>query len=131
MKIAMYDLEGHFLELLEGNTIKDIIELLPRGSNIKHGISIQKVIRGEKNYTGIYQFREVNSQPILQKIGSCIDLKNGVEKAVKKYFKGRYICTYKTLKEASDVNKVEFRNISRCLTIEKGTAGGFEWKYAN
>jgi hypothetical protein len=130
MKIAMYDLEGHLLEVLKGKTYQEIIDLLPSKSGIKNVASIQQAIRGEKNFCGIYQFREVFTQKPLQKIGSCVNLKKTLEKQVHKYYKGKYICTYKSMQEAAVINNIEHANLTKCANGERSTAGGFEWKYA-
>jgi len=127
----MYDLEGHLLEVLEGKTYQEIIDLLPAKSGIKSSASIQQAIRGEKNFCGSYQFREVFTQKPLQKIGSCINLKKTLEKQVHKYYKGVYICTYTSMQEAADRNNMVQSNLAKCAREERGTAGGFEWKFAN
>ena len=129
MKIAMYDLEGHFLEILEGNTYQDIIDLLPVKSSIKSTASIQQATRGEINFCGGYQFREVFTKKPLQKIGSCIDLKKAIEKPVQKYYKGVYICTYKNIQDAAFMNNILHDNIGKCAREIRATAGGFEWKF--
>ena len=127
----MYDLEGHLLEVLEGNTYQDIINLLPVNSKVKSTASIQQVTRGEKNFCGSYQFREVFTQKPLLKIGSCIDLKKSDEKPVRKYYKGVYICTYKNIKDAALKNNMIADNIGKCIRGIRITAGGFEWKQAS
>jgi len=129
MKIAMYDLEGHLLEVFEGNTYQEIVDLLPRKSGVKTRASIQKVVKGFRNFAGHYQFREVNER-VLEKIGSCIKLKKTTEKPVHKYYKGNYITTYRNIQEASDVNNINHANIVACLKQTLKSAGGFEWKYA-
>jgi hypothetical protein len=129
MKLAMYDLEGHFLEVLEGNTYQEIIDLLPVKSGIKNAASIQQVVSGERNFAGSYQFRKVISQNPLIKIGSCIDLRKSSEKKVHKYYKGNYICTYTSIQEAADINNIQHTNIVKCAKEERGTAGGFQWHY--
>jgi hypothetical protein len=129
MKIAMYDLEGHLLEVLEAETYQGIIDLLPVKSSIKSTASIQQATRGEINFCGGYQFREVFTKKPLQKIGSCIDLKKAVEKQVQKYYKGVYICTYKNIEEAAFINNILRDNIGKCARGIRATAGGFEWKF--
>jgi hypothetical protein len=131
MKIAMYDLEGHLLEVLEGNSYAEIFDLLPIKSGIKNTSSIQKVVRGERNYADIFQFREVFNDAPLQKIGSCVNLRSTQEKSVQKYYKGTYICTYRNIQEASTINNIEQSNISRCIRGERATAGSFGWKFVN
>ncbi len=131
MKIAMYDLEGHLLEVFKGNTYQDIIDLLPVKSGIKSVSSIQKVVKGERNFAGSYQFREVVSDRPLHKIGSCTKLKKTTEIPIHKYYKGKYITTYRNIKDASDMNNIDNSNISDCLKAKRKSAGGFEWKYAN
>ena len=126
----MYDLEGHLLEVLEGNTYQDIIDLLPFKSGINNAASIQKVIKGQRNFAGSYQFREVASEKPLDKIGSCTKLKKTTEKPVHKYYKCRYITTYRNIQEASDKNDINHANIVSCLKGNVKTSGGFEWKYA-
>lgn len=130
MKIAMYDLEGHLLEILEGSTYQDIIDLLPIRSNIKNVSSVQKVVKGERNFAGSYQFREVKSDRPLDKIGSCTQLKKTIEKPIHKYWKGNYITTYRNIQEASEKNIIDHSNIASCLKGTRELAGGFEWKYA-
>ncbi len=103
MKIAMYDLEGHLLEVFEGDTYQDIIDLLPVKSGVKTPSSIQKVVKGERNFAGIYQFREVRVGMVkpLDKIGSCIRLKITTEKPVHMYYKNVHITKYRTIQEGA------------------------------
>lgn len=131
MKVAMYDLEGHLLEVLEGDTYQDIIDLLPFKSGINSTSSIQKVVKGQLNFAGSYQFREFVSEKPLHKIGSCTKLKKTTERPVHKYYKGKYITTYRNIQDASDKNNVNHANIIACLKGKIKTSGGFEWKYAN
>jgi hypothetical protein len=130
MKIAMYDLEGHLLEVLEGKTYQEIVDLFPKKRGIINTGPLRSAIKGEVNTYGNYQFREVsNSRNFLERIGDVSSLTQQ-EKAVNKYYKGRYICTYKSITEASIKNKILIDNIAKCTKLSKRTAGGFEWKYA-
>ena len=126
----MYDLEGHFLEVLEAETYQGIIDLLPVKASIKSKASIQKAAKGERNFAGIYQFRDVTNDRPLHKIGDCSKLKKTTEKAVHKYYKGAYINTYRNIQEASVKNNINHSNIVACLKDKVKSSGGFEWKYA-
>lgn len=53
-------------------------------------------------------------------------------KKVAKYsFAGKLLCTYNTIKEASDDNNVDSSRISAVTRGKGQTAGGFIWKYAD
>lgn len=126
MKIAMYDLEGHLLEVFE---IEKVIEL-ERQLNIPTG-SINKCIKGIHIQSSGRQFRllEDKGKPRVR-IGDVHKLTLGQSiKAVHKYYKGKYICSYDSLTDASDKNNIKLVNISKVATGVNKTTGGFEWKY--
>jgi hypothetical protein len=133
MKIAMYDLEGHFLKLYEVESYSDLIEQLGKKSGINSPSSIQKVCLGERNFAKNRQFRIVSKDRVLDKIGSCLNLKKTKETQVHKYFDGSYVCTYNSFTEAALKNNANKENIAQACS-EKNTrvlsAAGFTWKKA-
>jgi hypothetical protein len=127
MKIAMYDLEGHLLEVFEVNTVRD----LERQLNAPKG-SINNCILGYSIQTLNMQFRRCpDSAKTIKRIG---DLTNIPDKTsllpISKYYKGDFICTYENTTIASQKNNLDISNITKCLKNYRNTAGGFEWKYA-
>jgi len=127
MKIAMYDLEGHLLEVFEVETYRDL-ELslrIPQGS-------LNACISGKQLSTIKRQFREYKDNcRTINRIGDISMIGNSSNKPIHKYYNGNYICSYDSAKKASDVNDIDMATINRCLNDKANTAGGFEWKYAN
>jgi hypothetical protein len=128
MKIAMYDLEGHLLEVFEVETVTELEVQLkaPRSS-------INGVIIGH-NLTAINrQFRKYSDNArVINRIGDVTVIpKKTFCKPVSKYYKGVYVCSYENLITACEKNGIAKNNMSTCLKKGKGTSGGFEWKYAN
>jgi hypothetical protein len=129
MKIAMYDLEGHLLEVFEVNTIVELEKQLkiPQGN-------LNKVLKGGHNATNARQFREImGNGPARKLIGNAVNASKKGQKYIPviKYYKGNLITVYKSLEEASKKNIVGIEDISKCINGKRKTAGGFEWKYAN
>ena len=126
MKIAMYDLEGHLLEVFDVNTVVELEQQLdvPQGS-------INKCIMGLHLQSKGRQFRLLkNKSHAIVKIGDVHKLTIGQSnKAVQKYYNGKYICSYGSLTDASDKNKIKVVNICKACSGTNKTAGGFEWKY--
>lgn len=128
MKIAMYDLEGHLLEVFEVDTVRDLEVQLkaPRGG-------INQCIMGYSLQTINMQFRRcLDSTKTIKRIGDLTNIPGKTSLLpVSKYYKGNFICTYENATIASEKNSVDQSNINRCLKNNRGTTGGFEWKYAN
>jgi hypothetical protein len=128
MKIAMYDLEGHLLEVFEVNTVRDLeIQLkAPRGS-------INSTIIGHTLTAINRQFRRYSDAArVVNRIGDVTVIPGkSFCKPISKYYNGSYICSYENIITACEKNGVTKNNMSTCLKQEKGTVGGFEWKYAN
>ena len=127
MKIAMYDLEGHLLEVFDVDTIRDLeIQLkAPRSS-------INNCIIGHILKTINMQFRRYSDNAkVAKRIGDLTNIPGKTSLLpISKYYKGAFICTYENATTASEKNKVDASNINRCLKDGKGVIGGFEWKYA-
>jgi hypothetical protein len=127
MKIAMYDLEGHLLEVFEGKNVSQISkEIGITQSNVHQCITGQ--ILSVKNR----QFKQVFQDRPLHKIGDVSNCTHGNKHhPINKYYKGKFISNYRNAHIASQITKVNEVCIHRCLKGERDTAGGFEWKYAN
>ncbi len=127
MKIAMYDLEGHLLEVFEVDTVVDL--------EIKLGFKktvILNCLDGNILETNKRQFRKYSpGAKIHNKIGSVNNLTSYHNKPVCKYYKGKFICSYISAKEASRINGIDDSSINKCCNGVNKSAGGFEWKYAN
>jgi hypothetical protein len=126
MKIAMYDLEGHLLEVFQVERVVNLEKQLdiPQGS-------LNNCLNGSALTTINMQFREVKGKKrIINKIGDVSNCTQHHAKPVHKYYKGVYIYSYDSATIASVKNRVEVANINRCCNHEVNTAGGFEWKYA-
>jgi hypothetical protein len=127
MKIAMYDLEGHLLEVFEVDTVRDLEKQL----NIPQG-NLNGCLSNKLNSTNNRQFKSVHGNKPLIKIGNILNALKGTKNIhVHKYYKGTYVCTYESVKEASEKNYCLDENISSCCRGNRKLAGGFEWKYAN
>lgn len=126
MKIAMYDLEGNFLEVFENlGSVRD----LERELKIPQS-SLNNCLKGKINSTINRQFRLVYSDKILTKIGDVSDSTQGKSnRIIVKMYKGKIVSTYNTLKEAALKNGLNESCISRCLDDKQRKSGGFQWKY--
>lgn len=128
MKIAMYDLEGHFLEIIEGANLSQIAKSL----GISSQAALYQAVIGQVNSIKNRQYREVFRNKHLLKIGDCLLTSQGNKYTpIHKYYKGNYICTYRNAHEASKKTKTNEGSISKCLANIAKSADGFEWKYAN
>jgi hypothetical protein len=127
MKIAMYDLEGHLLEVFEGKNLYQICKELSINQS-----ALLQCLRGSCNTMKNRQFREVqDNMNALQRIGDVTNSTIGNKtNPVHKYYKGRYINTYQNIHKASLKTKVAESSIHLCCVDKRNTAGGFEWKYA-
>lgn len=53
-------------------------------------------------------------------------------KAIKKYnLKGYYLCTYKSAREASLIEKINYSGISQCCNKKIKTYKGYIWRFSN
>ena len=122
MKIAVYDLEGHLLEVIQGESIRDI------SNELKLGSEIYQCLKGQTNFSGNRQYREVfNDKPIL-KVGNVLHCGVGTTyNPIHKFYKGKYICTYDNITEASNKTKILHGAIRNCLSGKTKSAGGFNW----
>jgi hypothetical protein len=124
-KIAMYDLEGHLLEVFETNTIVELENML----DVSQG-GINACLSGKALSTKNFQFKEIFSKP-LTKIGDVSRITIGQSnKPVSKYYNGNFICSYSNIKEASVINNINISGISRCCNKKQKIAGRFEWRWA-
>ena len=127
LKIAMYDLEGYLLEVFNVNTIAELENQLklPKGN-------ISSCISGKILLCSSFQFRRYTEKVrVHNKIGNVISIVNKTHsKAVHKYYKNKYINSYKSITEASIKNDILKESINKCCTGVYKSAGGFEWKYA-
>lgn len=127
MKIAMYDLEGHLLEVFEVDTVRDLEKQL----EVSQG-SISNCLDGKAISNNKRQFRRFSDKSKVQnRIGDVTSITRVHLKPVHKYYKGKYICTYESSKQASSKNNIDDSAINKCCNGINKTAGGFEWKYAS
>jgi hypothetical protein len=123
LKIAMYDLEGNFLETLEGKGFSDIA----RQVKIKSPACISKCVKGEIIQSHFRQFRIVKNDNVIEKLPSAYGHNQGSKRnVIHKFYKGKYICTYNDMYEAEYKTGIKQNNISVALSNNK-TAGGFNW----
>jgi hypothetical protein len=126
MEVAIYDLEGHLLEIVTGKNKRQIaldLKITPA--------TLFQCLRGEINSGNGFQFREVFSNKALTRIGNCLEATQGNKYApIHKYWKGNYISTYRNAHEASKRCDINEGTISLCLNGKAKTAGGFEWFHA-
>jgi len=128
MKIAMYDLQGFFLEEFECENVFQLEKELNHRSGGIHGCLNGKTLSSENR-----QFYKVTDyEEPLTKVGDVSKLGKGHSyRPVHKYYKGRYICTYYNGNQAAEINNIDESNINRCCKGKQLTSGGFQWSYAN
>jgi hypothetical protein len=128
VSIIKYDLEGNYLETITDENINRICLKLKVDSS-----TMRRALRGHLLTCGNFQYRELdpNIKP-QDKIGSVYDL-NGAfsNKIIGKYYNSRLICTYSSLKEAAEKNKLDKGNIQKCISGNIYQTGGFVFKYLN
>lgn len=124
LKIAMYDLEGNLLEVLDGNGFSDIA----RQIKIKSPSCISKCVKGEIIQSHFRQFRIVNNNNVIEKLPSAYGYSQGNKKnVVHKFYKGNYICTYENMYDAEYKTGIKQSSISDVLSSKRKSAGGFNW----
>lgn len=126
LKIAKYDLEGNFLEVLEADNYHQLsIELGVDGNTLK------RAVNGFLLTCGNFQFKPINPNLKLPlRIGSVWDLVGAYKRnIIGKYYKGKLICTYDSVVSAAEKNRVEESGISRNLKGEFSNVNGFTFKY--
>ncbi len=122
----MYDLEGHLLEVFEVDTVVELEKQLGFNRTV-----ILNCLDGNILEVKGRQFRKYsNESRIHNKIGAVNNLTSYHLKPVVKYYKGRFICSYNSSKEASRINCIDDSAINKCCNGIYKSAGGFEWKYA-
>ena len=118
--INQYTLEGKYIKTYPSAKQASI------NTGLSHG-TICACCRGERNYTGNYQWRYVenifplkcykkiiqfNTKKVIQKI----DINNN-----------RVLNEYPSLSAAAKSNRISVGNISECCSGKRKTAGGFKW----
>jgi hypothetical protein len=127
MKIAMYDLEGHLLEVFEVESVVNLENKLGFNSTV-----ITNCLHGRMLSTNKRQFRKYSDKAhIHNKIGDVTEITRTNLKPVHKHYNGIYICSYPSAIIASIKNGTDYTGINKCLKGNHKTAGGFEWEYAS
>jgi len=130
IKLAKYDLEGHLLEIIEG----DNLNVLALQENIEY-TSLRRAVKNISLVVNNLQYKQVDanySTPI--KIGEVWKYTTGKYKTrntlIGKYYKGKLISTYNNLAELSEKNNFQnVTSISRGLKMNKNIKKGiFEFK---
>lgn len=125
--LAIYDLEGNFLQTVVGETVSQIARELKVSYN-----SLRDCLLGRINSTKNRQFRTVISGRVLKRVGDVSGLGVGMTPVqVSKFFQERYICSYNSIEDAAKLNGIDEGDISKCCGGQRSTAGGFSWKYSN
>jgi len=127
MKIAMYDLEGHLLEVFDATTLKELEDKLKLPQ-----ASMHSCLNNRQHQVNNRQFKELKgSRVALKKIGDIHMNVNGSKeyKVVLKKYKKKTISAYNSLIDAALKNNVDQSSLSLCLTGKTKTCGGFEWEY--
>ena len=122
VKIGKYDLEGNLLEVTQGSYV-DVSKYF----NVNYNGLLDN-IKGRVNTCENFQFVLINdiTRP---KIASVYHLETSKSKgAVIKKYKGKVICVYNTLKEASVKNRIGENLIVNAIK-NKGITNtfSFEW----
>jgi hypothetical protein len=127
MKIAMYDLQGNLLDVFNTDTYLSLEKQLkiPQGS-------LNSCVSGRHLSCINRQFRLIPEKcKVINKIGDISNLTSDRIKPVHKYYLSKYICSYNSIREASEINRIDMSSISRCLNGKQSTADGYVFKYAN
>jgi hypothetical protein len=125
MKIAMYDLEGHLLEVFVINTVVELEKKL-----LLNPSSVSNCIDGKAISNNGRQFKQFNEKSkVHNRIGDVTNITRTHLKPVHKYYQGKYICTYESSKEAAIKNKLDDSAINKCCNGKYKSTGGFEWEY--
>jgi hypothetical protein len=126
MKIAMYDLEGNLLELFEElETVRELEIRLNYSLN-----SIHNVIKGTSHQSKGRQFLRFSDQSKFPlKVGDVTRLNSGMTyESIGKYYNDKFICSYGSLREASEKNNISSVKISQCCSGRRKTTNGFVFK---
>ena len=111
MKILKYDLEGNYLDTHEVTNLKEVSTLL----NLNYTSFIDHLKKRNISCSG-FQFIEKESDRILQNIGDVSYIVRGMaEKPITKKYKGRFICSYKSIKDACDKNNLKSGSIQHSI----------------
>lgn len=125
VKIAMYDLEGNLLEIIESKSIAQI----ERDLNIPKS-TLYACLKGWHLSTINRQFREIpNGKREVNRIGNISNVTTCYLRPVMKSYNGRCICSYNSISEAGLINNIDSANITKCCNGKRELAGGFEWQY--
>ena len=126
MKILKYDLEGNYLDTHEVNSFKELSDLL--GLNYNSFVDHLK-----KRYLSCssFQFIKKESDRTLKNIGDVSSIVRGMnERPVTKRYKDKFICSYKSIKDAGDKNNLKSGIVQH--SIKKGVeVKGFTFHYAD
>lgn len=122
----MYDLEGNFLELFDKiRTVRELENEL----NFKIN-TIHNVIKGISHQSNGKQFLRLSDLSKFPKsVGDVRGLNSGLTyEPIGKYYKGRFICSYKSIRDASISNGIKDVNIVQCCGGKIKTTHGFTFK---
>ncbi len=120
INIAMYDLEGNLLEVFENICVSNLAKILKIDKKGIYGC-----VNGENTQTNNRQFKFFKyAERYPKKIGDLTSVVH-TNVVVNKYYKGKYICTYKSIKECSEKNNIKEQNITLMLNGKRKTANGY------
>ncbi len=122
--IVMLDLNGEYIKEY------DYITQCENETGLNHS-TISACCKGKhlryKNYIFMYKKDYEENGP-----KKYIKPGNTRKKKINKFdLNGNYICSYNSLTEASENNKLDRANISSCVTKKTKSCGGFIWTYEN
>lgn len=127
LKIAVYDLEGYFIDSFEVDSLVELENIL----NINNG-GISGCLSGKQLSSNGFQFKKVISNKIITKIGDVSNIHVGQSiKQVHKYYNDKYICTYNNINIASEKNKIEISSISKNCNNKQIKSGIYTFIFAN
>ena len=114
-KIAVYDLEGNFLQSYKNK--KDFCD--------DSRVDMAQLIHAIKKRGYVKSFQVVETDKPILNIGNCVDKGNNTKRPCAKYWKGNLIAVYKSQDEAMLFNNLKNKEVSN--SIHRGTEylGGF------
>lgn len=121
-KVYQYSLDGYFI-----GSYDSAIDAEKDGFN---GSRIRACCNGKIMSSCGYQWRDYYESKIEPIADRYVRQSKSATKNVYQYDKdGKLLRSYNSLKEASNVTGLNYKNISSCCTGVSNTCGGFRWSY--
>lgn len=125
--VAIYDLEGFYLETINDTNAKQLSVLF----NIDY-TGVVNHLKGNLLSAGSkYQFKKTFKGRVLKQVGDISSVMVNKSIKIHKYYKGRYITTYNSVTEAAEKNDLDISGVSRVVNGLSNTVGGYTFTKVN